>query len=169
MLTLSADLQNIKFMTIRGAVFELSRIPTTDGRTGWPAEWCSYAIRKDANAPVKNSCIGQSASSEAKTRAACLETSTFFWTVRYSTVCMQTHPNYNCYETYHRVSHSEILQPEHTVHVSLHTNKCTSITYCLKSVLIKIKTLYSLIAPTCFDTTYVIIREHSFFLAKITG
>jgi hypothetical protein len=34
---------------------------------------------------------------------------------------------------------------------------------------IKIKTLYSLIAPTCFDTTRVITREHSFFLAKITG
>jgi hypothetical protein len=53
--------------------------------------------------------------------------------------------------------------------LSLHTNTCTSIIYYLKSVLIKIKTLYSLIAPTCFDTTGVIIREHSFFLAKITG
>jgi hypothetical protein len=54
------------------------------------------------------------------------------------------------------------------VHLSLHTNKCTSIIYYLKSVLIKIKTLYSLIAPTRFDTTRVIIREQSFFLAKIT-
>jgi hypothetical protein len=49
------------------------------------------------------------------------------------------------------------------IQLSSHTNKCTSIIYYLKSVLIlDIKTLYSLIAPTCFDTTHVIIREHSF-------
>jgi hypothetical protein len=61
-------------------------------------------------------------------------------------------------------------QTQRKKYLSLHTNKCTSIIYYLKSVLIiKIKTLYSLIAPTCFDTTRVIIREHSFFLAKITG
>jgi hypothetical protein len=55
------------------------------------------------------------------------------------------------------------------IHLSLHTNKCSNIIYYVKSVLIKIKTLYSLTATTCFDTTCVIIREHSFFLAKITG
>jgi hypothetical protein len=56
----------------------------------------------------------------------------------------------------------EVEQCE-TVHLSSHTNKCTNIIYHLKSVLIlDIKTLYSLIAPACFDTTHVIIREHSF-------
>jgi hypothetical protein len=60
-LTVSANLQNTKFMTIRAAVLELS-CTQTDERT----ERCSYALRKDANAPMKNSCIGQSASSEAK-------------------------------------------------------------------------------------------------------
>jgi hypothetical protein len=54
------------------------------------------------------------------------------------------------------------------IHLSLHANKYTSIIYYLKSGLIKIKTPYSLIVPTCFDTTRVIIREHSFFLSKIT-
>jgi hypothetical protein len=57
----------------------------------------------------------------------------------------------------------EIHQTGYRIHLSSHTNKCTSIIYYLKSVLIlDIKTLYSLIDPTCFDTTHVIIREHSF-------
>jgi hypothetical protein len=49
------------------------------------------------------------------------------------------------------------------IHLSSHTKKCTSIIYYLKSVLIlDIQTLYSLIVPTSFDTTQIIIREHSF-------
>jgi hypothetical protein len=55
------------------------------------------------------------------------------------------------------------------IHLSSHTNKCTNIIYYLKSVLIlDIKTLYSLIAPTRFNTT----RHHQgalVFLARITG
>lgn len=93
-----------------------------DGRTGGPTERCSCALRKDANAPMKNNCIGQGASSEAINHSASLETSTFFFlTVRCSTVCMKPHhSNYNCYEMYHRVSHSEILQTEHSVHVRIY-------------------------------------------------
>jgi hypothetical protein len=54
-------------------------------------------------------------------------------------------------------------------HLLLHTNKCTKLIYYLNSVLIiPIKTLYSFVTPTCFDTLCVIIREHTFFLAKIT-
>jgi hypothetical protein len=55
------------------------------------------------------------------------------------------------------------------IHLSLHTNKCTKRIYYLYSVLIiHIKTLYSFVTPTCFDTLYVIIKEHTFSLAKIT-
>jgi hypothetical protein len=54
------------------------------------------------------------------------------------------------------------------IHLSLHTNKCTKLIYYLNSVLIiHIKTLYSFVTPTCFDTLCVIIREHTFFLAKV--
>lgn len=65
-------------MTIRGEVLELSCIQT-DGRTVGPTERCPYAFRKDANAPVKNNCVGQSPSSEAINHLASLETSTFFF------------------------------------------------------------------------------------------
>jgi hypothetical protein len=52
--------------------------------------------------------------------------------------------------------------------LSLHTNKCTKLIYYLNSVLIiHIKALYSFVTRTCFDTLCVIIREHTFFLAKI--
>jgi hypothetical protein len=55
------------------------------------------------------------------------------------------------------------------IHLSLHTNKCTKFVFYLNSVLIiHINTLYSFVTPTCFDTLCVIIREHTFFLAKIT-
>jgi hypothetical protein len=55
------------------------------------------------------------------------------------------------------------------LHLSLHTNKYTKLIYYLISVLIiHIKTLYSFVTPTCFDTLCVIIREHTFFRAKIT-
>jgi hypothetical protein len=54
-------------------------------------------------------------------------------------------------------------------HLPLHTNKCTEVIYYLNSVLIiHIKTLYSFVTPTCFDTLCVIIRVHTLFLAKIT-
>jgi hypothetical protein len=56
------------------------------------------------------------------------------------------------------------------LHLLSHTKKCTELIYYLKSVLtIHIKTLYSFVTPTCFDTLCVIIREHTFFLAKITN
>jgi hypothetical protein len=44
-----------------------------------------------------------------------------------------------------------------------HTNKCTNyIIYYLKSVLvIDIKHFHTFIAPTCFDISHVILREHS--------
>ena len=70
---MSANLQNVKFMKIRGPVLELSCIQT-DG----PTERRSYALGKDANAPKKNNCIEQSSASEAKNHSAILETSTFF-------------------------------------------------------------------------------------------
>jgi hypothetical protein len=55
------------------------------------------------------------------------------------------------------------------IHLSSHTNECTKFIYYLKSVLIiHIKTLYSFVTPTCFDTLRVIIREHSFFQSKFT-
>jgi hypothetical protein len=55
------------------------------------------------------------------------------------------------------------------IHLSLHTNKRTKLIYYLNSVLIiHIKTLYLFVTPTCFDTLCVTIREHTFFLAKIT-
>jgi hypothetical protein len=50
-------------------------------------------------------------------------------------------------------------------HLPLHTNKCTEVIYCL---IIHIKTLYSFVTPTCFDTLCVIIREHTLFPAEIT-
>jgi hypothetical protein len=54
-------------------------------------------------------------------------------------------------------------------HLPPHTNKCTEVIYHLNSVLIiHIKTLYTFVTPTCFDTLCVIIREHTLFLAKIT-
>jgi hypothetical protein len=70
-----------------------------------------------------------------------------------------------------RFSFLSVLYTENTkIHLSSHTNKCTSIVYFLKMVLIiNVKTLYSFLAPTCFDTLHAIIREHSFILAKITG
>jgi len=74
---MSANLQNIKFMKIRGEVLELSCI-RTDRRTVGPKERCPCAFRKDANTPVKNNCVEQSASSEAINHLASLETSTFF-------------------------------------------------------------------------------------------
>jgi hypothetical protein len=51
----------------------------------------------------------------------------------------------------------------------IHLSLQTKLIYYLNSVLIiHIKTLYSFVTPTCFDTLCVIIREHTFFLAKIT-
>jgi hypothetical protein len=65
-----------------------------------------------------------------------------------------------------RVSCSLILK---MTHLPRHTNKCTEVIYYLNSVLIiHVKTLYSFVTPTCFDTLCVIIREHTLFLAKIT-
>jgi len=63
-------------MSICGEVLELSCIQT-DGRTVGRKERCPYAFRKDANAPVKNNCVGQGASSEAINHLAGPEKSTF--------------------------------------------------------------------------------------------
>jgi hypothetical protein len=62
---------------------------------------------------------------------------------RFTINCAWTHPGENRGLCGERTPTNSLINPVMEIHLSLHTNKCTSIIYYLKSVLIKIKTLYS--------------------------